>query len=75
MDRKKIKSEAWEFIKGKKWQIWWPLLVISLITSVLEGLSGPRNQVDFSNMTVVTAAPTPTQAALSLVFGFIGAAL
>ena len=28
MNRQEIKKEAWEKIKGNKWNIWWPLLII-----------------------------------------------
>ena len=75
MDRKKIKSEAWEFIKGKRWKIWWPLLIISLITGVLENLVGPNYaNTDIFNYNV-TSMPTltPTQTVLSLIITLIGA--
>ncbi len=31
MDRVKIKEKAKELVKGNKWNIWWPLLVISFL--------------------------------------------
>ena len=47
MDRKEIKSLAKEKIKGNKWNIWWPLLVIGVITSVLQSVLGGGNLVTF----------------------------
>lgn len=79
MDRKEIKEKAKELIKGKKWQIWWPLLIISLVSSVLENLIGP-NYSDLDNLKITSfeqlsqlnlPAPTPTQLILSLLVGIV----
>lgn len=79
MDRKEIKEKAKELIKGKKWQIWWPLLIISLVASVLENLIGP-NYSDLDNLKITSfeqlsqlnlPAPTPTQLILSLLVGIV----
>lgn len=48
MDRKEIKSLAKEKIKGNKWNIIWPLLVIGVITSLLQNLVGGGNLVTFN---------------------------
>lgn len=42
MNRSEIKNLAKEKIKGKKWDILWPLLVISFISSALSTLFGPK---------------------------------
>ena len=79
MDRKEIKEKAKELIKGKKWQIWWPLLIISLVSSVLVNLIGP-NYSDLDNLKITSfeqlsqlnlPAPTPTQLILSLLVGIV----
>ena len=79
MDRKEIKEKAKEIKKGKKWQIWWPLLIISLVSSVLENLIGP-NYSDLDNLKITSfeqlsqlnlPAPTPTQLILSLLVGIV----
>lgn len=45
MDRVAIKSLAKEKIKGNKWNLIWPLLVISIISSILTNLLGGGNLV------------------------------
>ena len=40
MDRKAIKAEAKEKIKGNLWTIWKPILVLALISGVLGGIIG-----------------------------------
>ena len=42
MNRSEIKTLAKEKVKGNKWNILWPLLVISVINSVLSNLFGPK---------------------------------
>ena len=79
MDRKEIKEKAKELIKGKKWQIWWPLLIISLVSSVLENLIGPKYSgldnlkiTSFEQLSQLNLpAPTPTQLILSLLVGIV----
>ena len=79
MDRKEIKEKAKELIKGKKWQIWWPLLIISLVSSVLENFIGPDysglDNFDFANFDQMTKInlpmPTPTQIVLSLLVAIV----
>ena len=81
MDRKEIKSLAKEKIKGNKWKILWPLLVISLVSSILQNAIGPtyNYNIDFTNLealnSFVMPTPTTTQALLlSLVAILIGIA-
>lgn len=79
MDRKEIKEKAKELIKEKKWQIWWPLLIISLVSSVLENLIGPKYSgldnlkiTSFEQLSQLNLpAPTPTQLILSLLVGIV----
>ena len=72
MDRKEIKKRAKEIIKGNKWKILWPLLVISLISNVLNNFIGPKYDIDVNSITkledlanLTLPTPTPTQAILS----------
>ena len=48
MNWSEIKSTAKEKIKGNKWDIWWPMLIIGLISSLLDTLFVPK--VDVQNM-------------------------
>jgi len=50
MNRVEIKEAAKEKIRGNKWNIWWPYLVISIIQSVLSSLFLPKVNVDFNNL-------------------------
>jgi len=50
MDRKEIKELAKSKIKGNKWNIIWPVLVISVIESILTSIFGGRIEVDFTNL-------------------------
>ena len=46
MNRKEIKELAKSKIKGNKWNIWWPLLVISVLESLLEGFFLPKVNIE-----------------------------
>ena len=48
MSRSEIKNLAKQKIKGNKWNIIWPALVISVISSVLSSVFGPK--IDISNI-------------------------
>lgn len=81
MDRKEIKSEAKKLIKGNKWNILWPLLVISIVTSALTNIIGPRYNIDYTSITsleqlnnIQLPTPTPTQAILTTIVGLISMA-
>lgn len=50
MDRKEIKELAKSKIKGNKWNIIWPILVISVIESILNSLFGGKIEMDFTNL-------------------------
>jgi len=50
MDRKEIKELAKSKIKGNKWNIIWPILVISVIESILNSIFSGRIEVDFTNL-------------------------
>lgn len=50
MNRKEIKELAKAKVKGNKWNILWPMLVISIIESIITGLFKPQVTVDYSNM-------------------------
>ena len=51
MDRKEIKELAKAKIKGNKWNILWPLLLISVVESIVERIFNlnPYASVDFTN--------------------------
>ena len=42
-----IKSTAKEKVKGNKWNIWWPVLIIGLFESLLDSIF-PSTKVDVS---------------------------
>jgi uncharacterized membrane protein len=48
MDRKEIKELAKKKISGNKWNILWPLLIISVISSILNSFFGPS--IDFAQV-------------------------
>lgn len=68
MNRVEIKEAAKAKIKGNKWNIWWPVLVIGFITGIIESLFGVNNTTnfDFNSLTQLSANMTikltPTQA-------------
>ena len=47
MNRKEIKELAKSKIKGNKWNIWWPVLVIGVLESILERLFLPQATFHF----------------------------
>ncbi len=47
MDRKEIKELAKTKIRGNKWNIWWPLLLVSFVQSFIERIFG-INMFDYS---------------------------
>lgn len=60
MNRKEIKEAAKAKIKGNKWNIWWPYLVISIIMSVISGVFSPKINVDWNNLENLQNIQIPT---------------
>ena len=60
MNRKEIKEAAKAKIKGNKWNIWWPMLIIGVVTSVISRIFGVGtvqiNTTDFANFDNVMAS-------------------
>ena len=52
MNRIQIKELAKSKIKGNKWNILWPLLIISVIETILFRLFGPK--IDYTNLESIT---------------------
>ena len=50
MDRREIKEEAKVKIKGNKWNILWPLLVIGVVESIIEKIFNVTPKIDYSNL-------------------------
>lgn len=52
MDRKEIKELAKAKIKGNKWNIWWPYLIITVISEILNKLisGGTTINLDMNNL-------------------------
>lgn len=50
MNRSEIKELAKSKIKGNKWDIIWPMLVISVISSIISRLMGGTVEIDFRNL-------------------------
>ncbi|MBR1376345.1 MAG: DUF975 family protein [Bacilli bacterium] len=72
MERKEIKELAKSKIKGNKWNIWWPLLVISVIEGILNGLFGPKYSIDPDTMAVaVTGGSQLIGNLVSIVMGIV----
>lgn len=40
MNRKEIKEEAKAKIKGNKWNVWWPMLIIGVVTGIVSRIFG-----------------------------------
>ena len=59
MNRKEIKEAAKAKIKGNKWNIWWPMLIISAITGTISKIFGigdlHLDTTNFTEMTNITA--------------------
>ena len=74
MNRKEIKEEAKKKIQGNKWDILWPLLVISVITSLLGRLFGANVTINFTNFdaTVSTTQMTPMATVGSILVPIVG---
>ena len=68
MNRKEIKAAAREKIKGNKWNIIWPVLVIGLVEGVLETVLGvgKYTSVDFTNPDAMANAEMPAGVAIVL---------
>ena len=78
MDRVKIKEAAKAKIKGNKWNIIWPVLVIGVLESVVETVLGlnPYNSINLSNPEAVMNYQMPTNITIgisivSIIFGII----
>ena len=54
MNRKEIKEQAKAKIKGAKWDIIWPALIISVISSVLTRIFGGTVNIDLAHMTSIS---------------------
>ncbi len=78
MNRAEIKEAAKAKIRGNKWNIWWPYICISIITSVLSSLFSPKvdiNTLDFNNFSLDMFKMTPIQTAGTTVVGLLSAIL
>ena len=78
MNRKEIKKEAWAKIKGNKWNIIWPALLILFVEGVLENILGlnPYAGADFTDVNAVLNMDIPPKVEIgmtifSLVFGIV----
>lgn len=71
MNRAEIKEEARKKIKGNLWNIIWPVLVITVVESLLVTILGGSVNIDFNHLENV-AVPTRYYVATSVVSLFIG---
>ena len=69
MDRVKIKEAAKEKIKGNKWNIIWPALIISVVAGLLERLVGgtPTFTTDVNGYTVMEPMPAKVMVAIYII--------
>ena len=75
MNRAEIKHLAKEKIRGNKWNLLWPLLVISVISSILTSFVGPKYNFDLTNVenmeTFEIVKITPLESCLTFVIGIL----
>ena len=78
MNRVEIKELAKQKIKGNKWNIIWPVLVIGLIEGVLENILGlnPYSNVDLTNIEAINNVEVPVKvrigiAVLGIIIGIV----
>jgi len=68
MNRVEIKELAKQKIKGNKWNIIWPVLLITVVVSILEPVLGLIPKVDFNNMeSLVSYKISPVSAIIAFV--------
>lgn len=74
MDRVKIKEAAKEKIKGNKWNIIWPALIISVVAGLLERLVGgtPTFTTDVNGYTVMEPMPAKVMVAIYIIGLIVG---
>ena len=74
MDRVKIKEAAKERIKGNKWNIIWPALIISVVAGLLERLVGctPTFTTDASGYMVMEPMPAKVMVAIYIIGLLVG---
>lgn len=54
MNRSEIKELAKSKIKGNKWNIIWPMLIIGVVGSILSRIFGGSVEIDFNNLESMT---------------------
>lgn len=54
MNRVEIKELAKSKIKGNKWNIIWPMLIITVVTSIISGVTGGGTSVDLNNVNTLS---------------------
>ena len=74
MDRVKIKEAAKEKIKGNKWNIIWPALIISVVAGLLERLVGgtPTFTTDANGYMVMEPMSTKVMVAIYIIGLLVG---
>ena len=76
MNRKEIKELAKEKIKGNKWNIIWPILVIGVLEGVLSSLFGPNINININETkevftTNMTASSYIGSTVVTIIMGII----
>ena len=72
MNRKEIKELAKAKIEGNKWNIWWPLLIIVALESILGNAFGPSVIYDeITSAVKITSSGSLMGGIVGLVFGVV----
>lgn len=74
MNRIQIKELAKSKIKGNKWNILWPLLIISVIETILSKLFGPKiDYINFESISISFSSSDGVMMVINLLIGIITA--
>ena len=73
MDRREIKELAKSKIKGNLWNLLWPVLLISLVETLITRIFVPSPKLDFTSFEAFTISSkmSPSASAITIVISII----